>query len=170
MNESSAGFDPFRHGRMAGFQFGAKPSVRENDAILAIQRPACSHGSRYDVDLKRHARRDAFVGTGPYGRMNPLVVAGEMAGIEGRPQAAARQRRRNRLEQGLACRSDVRRLVLGDEAVEISGRGLQEGFVMVRNQPSAGGQAAPKANSGRDAIASICDPVCGRAQADHWVT
>jgi hypothetical protein len=53
-------------------------------AVLAVERPSDPHGGRNDVDLKGHARRDAFVGTGPYRGMNPLVVAGEVARIDAR--------------------------------------------------------------------------------------
>ena len=53
-------------------------------------------GSRNDVDLKRHARRDALGRAWPNRRMNPLVVAGEVAWIEGRLQGAARERAPNR--------------------------------------------------------------------------
>ena len=99
--------------------------------------------------------------------MNPFVVAGEVARIESRPQAAARERLRNRRKHGFPGDADVRGLVPGDKAVEIGGCGLEERLIMVRDQSGAGGKAAPIANSGRDAVASICDAAARRAQADH---
>ena len=102
--------------------------------------------------------------------MNPFVVAGEVAGIESRPQAAARERLRDRRKHGFPGDADVRGLVPGDEALEIRGRGLQERLIIVRDQSGASGKAAPITDSDRDAVASICDPAAWRAQADHRVT
>ena len=102
--------------------------------------------------------------------MNPFVVAGEVARIEGRPQAAARERLCNGRKHGFPGDADVRGLVPGDKAVEIGGCGLEERLIMVRDQSGAGGKAAPIANSNRDAVASICDPAARRAQADHGLT
>ena len=101
--------------------------------------------------------------------MNPLVVAGEMAWIECRLQGAAREPLRNRRKHGLPGDADVRGLIPGDKAVEIGGRGLEERLIMVGDQSSAGGKAAPKANSRRDAVTAIGDPAAWRAQADHRV-
>ena len=89
--------------------------------------------------------------------MDPFVVAGEVARIEGRPQAAARERLRDRRKHGFPGDADVRGLVPGDKAVEIGGRGLQERLIMVGDQSRAGGKATPEANSGRDAVAAAYD-------------
>ena len=72
------------------FQLSGQRGGGEDDSILAIERPSVPHWGRNDVDLKRHARHDALAGAGPDRRMNPFVVSGEMAGIEGRPQGAPR--------------------------------------------------------------------------------
>ena len=166
-NEPAPRFDPFRHRRMTAAQFGAERRVRENHAVLAIQRPSRRQGGWNDVDLKRHAGSDALGRALADRGVDPLVVASQVPRIEGRAQAASSQRFRHRREHVVASRAEVRRLVPSNEAREIGGRHFQERVVMLRDQPGAGGEAAPEADRSRRAIAAAHDPAAGRAQADH---
>ena len=104
---------------------------------------------RDDVDLEGHAGGDRLRRAGPDGRVDPLVVAGQVPGIERRTQAAAGERRRHRVENGAAGHADVGRVVPGGEPVEIGGRGLQERLVVLRREAGPGGEPAPDSRSPR---------------------
>ena len=152
---------------MTDAEFAPQRVVGEGDAVLAIQRPACRHGRRNDVDLERHAGRDPFGRARADRRMDPFVMAGQVAGVERRTQAPTSERFCDGHENGVAGDADIGRLVPGDKAVEIGARRFEKRVIMVGDQPGAGGKAAPEADRCRHAIAAAHDPSAGRAQADH---
>src|SRR5439155_3810863 len=115
---------------------------------------------------ERHAGRDLALIAWLDRRVEPFIIAREMAGIERRAQAASCQRFGDGGKNSATRNADIGGLIPGEEALEI-GRGDFEKFiVMLDEKPAARGQSAPQADRTDNAIA-MPEYACTRAPETH---
>src|SRR5689334_1337664 len=104
---------------MPGFYLPTQGLVGKYDRILAVECMTHTHRYRNDVNLEWHAGADPSGKTRLDRTMQPLVIAGKVARIECRSQAAAGQCISDGRKDLASLYSNIGALIPGHEAFEI---------------------------------------------------